>query len=103
MFRYLVTLFVTVAFVATAFFVWTPTTKAGPPLPPQGCIDYCNTQPACFCTSKFLDIPRQVDCEAVASCTDTVCQCTFEFECKKKEERLILQSFPPEAAPQCPS
>jgi hypothetical protein len=99
MFRYLVTLFVTAAFVATAFFVWMPTTKAG--AQSQECIDYCNNQPACFCTSKFLDIPRQVDCEAVASCTDTTCQCTFDFECKKKEERLILQTFPPTTAPLC--
>jgi hypothetical protein len=102
MHKYFVGLIVVGILTASVIIGGTNTAEAGPPPPPsQTCIDYCDTQPVCFCTSKFLDIPRQVNCEANPTCTDTLCQCDPQFECKKKEERLILQSFPPQPAPQC--
>jgi hypothetical protein len=99
MLRYLVTLFVSVVFIATAFFAWTPAAKSGvpTPIPLDPCQTFCEESYICACATKLFSFVRLTNCEfSEVVCTDG-CQCgEVTADCKegKKKSEIPLVWLP---------
>jgi hypothetical protein len=110
MLRYLVSLFVSVLFIATAFFVWTPTAKSGAPtpIPLDPCQTFCEESYICACATKLFSFIRLTHCEfSDGLCTDTTCDCgEVTADCKegkkKSEVPLVWLASPQQSPPPCP-
>jgi hypothetical protein len=101
MFRYIVTLFASVVFVATAFFAWTPTAKSQA----IDCSSYCESAFICACAFKLGGNLRETKCEFEGTQTCAAqgeygygfqyCDCQPDPKCfDKKEKDEIWLRFP---------
>jgi hypothetical protein len=108
MYRYLFSLFVSVVFIATAFFAWTPAAKSGAatPIPLDPCQTFCEESYICACATKLFSFIRLTDCEFTALCLTNTCVCGEVLaDCKegkkKSEIPLVWLASPQQSPPPC--
>ena len=99
--RYLISLMVTIVFVAMVVIAWAPTAKGGVLNGDGNCLEFCEDQAICQCAKILGGSLRKTVCNIGAQCVyDTVvtedkCICEVEALCKPWEIDVVTQAFPP--------
>jgi len=91
--RYLISLMVTIVFVAMVVIALAPTAKGGVLNGDGNCLEFCEDQAICQCAKILGGSLRLTVCNIGATC-NRVCECDVDPICKPWEKDVVVQTFP---------